>query len=57
MLGLGLEKLRAFSAVAWAVDVEGLRARVAEDVAGLEATADAVEARLTADPPRIAVRR
>ena len=57
MLGLGLEKLRPFPATAWTVDVEALRTRVAEDVAALATTADAVEARLSRDPPRIAVRR
>jgi len=57
MLGLGLEKLRPFPATAWTVDVEALRTRVAEDVAALAATADAAEARLSTDPPRIAVRR
>jgi uncharacterized protein len=56
MLGLGLEKLRPFPATAWTVDVEGLRTRVAEDVAALAARADAAE-RLSTDPPRIAVRR
>jgi uncharacterized protein len=57
MLGLGLEKLRPFPAAAWTVDVEALRTRVAEDVDALAATADAAEARLSTDPPRIAVRR
>jgi uncharacterized protein len=57
MLGLGLEKLRPFPAAAWTVDVEALRTRVAEDVDALAATADAAEARLSTDPPRIALRR
>ena len=57
MLGLGLEKLRPFPATAWTVDVAGLRTRVAEDVAALAAGPDAAEARLSTDPPRIAVRR
>jgi len=57
MLGLGLEKLAAFPAVAWGVDVDALRTRVAEDITALEGAAGSGEARLTADPPRIAVRR
>jgi uncharacterized protein len=57
MLGLGLEKLRSFPAAAWTVDVEALRTRVAEDVDALAATTDAAEARLSTDPPRIALRR
>jgi hypothetical protein len=36
MLGLGLEKLRAFPPVAAHVDVEALRERVAGDLAALE---------------------
>jgi uncharacterized protein len=36
MLGLGLEKLRAFPPVTAHVDVEGLRQRVASDLATLE---------------------
>ena len=57
MLGLGVEKLRAFPATAWTVDVAALRTRVAEDVAALAAGGDAAEVRLSKDPPRIAVRR
>ena len=53
MLGLGLEKLAAFPDESWGVDVAGLRARVAEDRADLEAWRS-VDDRLTADPPRIA---
>ena len=51
MLGLGAEKLAAFPPVAWGVDVESLRRRVAEDLAA--AKGGALAARLAAAPPRI----
>jgi len=52
MLGLGLEKLAAFSGESWGVDVGALRARVAADLGDLEAGRLA-DGRLTGDPPRI----
>jgi predicted metal-dependent hydrolase len=56
MLRLGSEKLAAFPAVAWGVDIEALRHRTARDLATLAggaATADS----LGATPPRIEMRR
>jgi predicted metal-dependent hydrolase len=55
MLGLGLEKLRAFPDVAWGVAVEALRRRVADDLAHV-AAGGALDGRLAASPPRIALR-
>ena len=43
MLGLGAEKLARFPAVAYGIDLEALRRRVADDLAGTP----------TASPPRI----
>jgi hypothetical protein len=37
MLGLGLDKLRAFPELAWGVRIDALRARIAADVATLDA--------------------
>jgi hypothetical protein len=56
MLGLGAAKLAAFPAVAWGLDVAALRARVAADLARLDAGGDPVAA-LAADPPRLVMRR
>jgi predicted metal-dependent hydrolase len=52
MLGLGLDKLQAFPERAWGVRVDALRARVAADVATLDAEG-ALGARLTDAPPAI----
>jgi predicted metal-dependent hydrolase len=55
MLGLGLEKLAAFPAVAWGLDVAALRARVTADVARLAAGGDAADL-FAPDPPRLVMR-
>jgi len=55
MLGLGAEKLAAFPALAWGVDVGRLRTRLAEDLAVLAAGED-LAARLGVTPPIIALR-
>ena len=55
MLGLGLEKLAPVPAVAWGVDVEALRTRVAADATA--ATDGSLPARLAATPPSIVMRR
>ena len=52
MLGLGAAKLAPFPPLAWGVAVEGLRRRVAEDIAVLEADGS-LDARLADSPPRI----
>ena len=50
MLSLGAEKLAAFRAVAWGVDVGAIRTRAEGDAAAIEAA----RARVRQDPPRIA---
>ena len=57
MLGLGLEKLAAFPALAWGVDVGELRRRVSEDLAAAGGGEAALAGRLAGDPPRLAMRR
>jgi predicted metal-dependent hydrolase len=53
MLGLGLDKLAAFPDEAWGIDIEGLRARVAEDRALAErGVPPAGRPRLLLRPPR-----
>jgi len=52
MLGLGVEKLAPFAPVAWGVDVEALRRRVAEDVTLLKDGKS-----LGSRPPEIVMRR
>ena len=51
MLALGAGKLAAFPPDAWGIDVEGLRRRVAEDLA--LARDGALVARLATTPPRL----
>lgn len=55
MLGLAATKLAPFAAVAYGIDVETLRRRVAEDLAIVTRRGD-LGARLVDDPPRIAMR-
>ncbi len=52
MLGLGAAKLGPFPPVAWGLDVEALRRRVAEDLAVLE-RGGTLGARMAKTPPRI----
>ena len=53
MLRLGLEKLAPFPAVAWGIEVEALRRRLAEDLD----CEGALATRLEAEPPRLRLRR
>jgi predicted metal-dependent hydrolase len=55
MLTLGREKLSAFPAVAWGLDVEALRARIAEDLAAL--AAGTFMERMALDPPRLVMKK
>ena len=55
MLGLGAGKLASFPPVAYGIDVEALRRRIADDMAAL-ARDGTLRARLTDDPPRITMR-
>ena len=57
MLGLGLEKLTPFPAVAWGVDVGELRRRVTEDLAAAGGSATALAERLSTSRPRLGMRR
>lgn len=52
MLRLGCEKLAAFPAAAWGIDVGALRVRVHEDLARLEA-GHRLDEILASEPPRI----
>lgn len=52
MLRLGAEKLRAFEALAFGLDVRALRSRVEDDL-DAAAHGEAVAARLAHDPPRL----
>jgi uncharacterized protein len=54
MLGLGADKLDAFPARAWGVELDALRRRAREDAAVL-AHGGSLEARLAGAPPRIEV--
>jgi uncharacterized protein len=55
MLRLGGAKLARFPAVVAGLDVAGLRARVADDLAAVEA-GESLPARLAAAPPRLVMR-
>jgi predicted metal-dependent hydrolase len=55
MLGLGLEKLAAFSDVAAGVAIAALRERIRDDLAAFGAGADPAE-RIAGSPPRIELR-
>lgn len=55
MLGLGAEKLDAFPAVSYGIDVDALRRRIADDVAIL-ARDGTLGNRLADTPPRITMR-
>ena len=55
MLGLGTAKLARFPEVVSGVDVAGLRARVADDLAAVEG-GESLATRLAAAPPRLVMR-
>jgi len=55
MLALGREKLAAFPAIAWGVDVAALRTRTAEDLAAL--AAGTFMERMALDPPRLVMKK
>jgi hypothetical protein len=56
MLALGRDKLAAFPAVAWGLDVDALRRRLDHDLGHLRDGRGLGE-RLASDPPRLVMRR